>query len=114
MDERQQRMAQNELLFRHVNEQIQALDTRLGVTGGDLQRFLCECGDAQCTDRVELTVEEYERAHDEPATFAIVDGHQDPRVETVVERSDRFSVVRKKDGGPAEYVARHDGDADRG
>jgi hypothetical protein len=38
----------------------------------------------------------------------IVDGHEDPRVETVVERRERFSIVRKDEGGPAAYVAEHD------
>jgi hypothetical protein len=45
MDRRSARVAENELLFRHVNEQIRTLDARLGASGGDLQDFLCECGD---------------------------------------------------------------------
>jgi hypothetical protein len=113
MDEREQRVAENELLFRHVNEQIRTLDARLGVAGPELQGFVCECGNPQCTERVELTAEEYEQAHAEPASFVVVDGHEDPCVETVVERSERFSVVRKNGGGPAEYVARHEPDAGR-
>jgi hypothetical protein len=105
MDRRSERVAENEVLFRHVNEQIQALDVRLGVAGGDLQGFLCECGDPQCTARVQLSVEEYERFHADPVVFVIVDGHEDPLVETVVERHERFSVIRKDEGGPAEHVA---------
>lgn len=104
MDRREQRVAENELLFRRVNEQIQTLDNRLGVSVSEPQRFLCECGDPDCTDRIELTTREYARIHDDPATFVIVDGHDDPSVETVIERHDRFAVVRKDEGGPAEYV----------
>lgn len=113
MDEREQRVAENELLFRHVNEQIRTLDARLGVASPELQGFLCECGNPRCTERVELTVEEYQHAHADRARFVIVEGHEDPRVETVVERSERFSVVRKNEGGPSEYVVEHDPDADR-
>jgi hypothetical protein len=111
MDRRAQRVAENELLFRHVNEQIQTLDARLGVAGGDLQAFVCECGNALCTERVQLTVKEYEHIHTDPVLFVIVDGHEDPRVETVVERRKRFSVIRKDEGGPAEYVAERETDA---
>jgi hypothetical protein len=110
MDRRSARVAENELLFRHVNEQIRTLDARLGASGGDLQDFLCECGDPQCTDRVPLTVEEYERIHTDPITFVIVHGHENPRVETVIDRHERFSIIRKNEGGPAEHVAAREAD----
>ena len=65
------------------------------MAGSELHEFVCECGNPHCTEWVELTVEEYEQVHAEPASFVIVDGHEVPRIETVVERSERFSVVAR-------------------
>lgn len=107
MDSRERRVAENEVLFRHVNQQIRTLDEQFGMGSDELQAFLCECGNGRCSERVELTVQEYEAAHADPAGFVIVDGHEDPSVESVVERRDRFTVIRKKDGGPAEFATEH-------
>lgn len=112
MTDRERRIAENELLLRNVNEQIRTLDARLGMSGSDAQQFLCECGDAACTDRIELSMEEYERVHADPTMFALVDGHEDPSVETVVERHDGYTVIRKDEGGPAEFVAGHEANPD--
>lgn len=113
MDSRQQRVAENEVLLRGVNEQIHTLDVRLGVNGPAVQQFLCECGSLECTERIDLSVEEYERVHADPTRFAIVEGHEDPSVETVVERHDGFSVIQKDEGGPAEFAAAHERNSDR-
>jgi hypothetical protein len=107
-DERTQRIGQNEVLFRAVNEQIRELDERFGETAPALEQFVCECGHGSCTERIEMTMEEYRRIRADPATFALVEGHQEPDVERVIERTDRFTVVRKREGEPAALAARHD------
>lgn len=48
-----------------------------------------------------MTIDEYRAVRSDPRTFAIVDGHEEPDVEHVVERTDRYTVVRKDPGEPA-------------
>jgi hypothetical protein len=93
MTDRQERIARNEVLFREVNERIREvpLDTR----SDDMSGFLCECGDANCTDTILLTIAEYEQVRADPATFFVVPGHVAPDVEDVVAEGDRYTVVRK-------------------
>jgi hypothetical protein len=108
MDSRARRIGENEVLFRHVNAQILALDEKLDSVTGEPHDFLCECGRIDCSERIPLTLGEYERIHADSAQFAIVDGHEEPSVEDVVERHAVYAVVRKREGGPAELAAMHD------
>lgn len=107
MDSRARRIGENEVLFREVNAQFRALDDKLEGAGDELYGFLCECGNGECAERIDLTIADYERIHAEPAQFVIVDGHEEPSVESVVERHDGHAVVRKHEGGPAELAAEH-------
>lgn len=59
------------------------------------RRYVCECGDNECTDGITLTVEEYEAVRVHPKRFAIVRGHQFEFGERVVAVNDGFSVVEK-------------------
>jgi hypothetical protein len=102
--ERHQRVAENESIFRDINERIEASHIRFRVRGP--QEFLCECGDAGCTDRVYLTLAEYEKVRAHPARFAVVTGHEIEGVEDVVERDLRFSVVEKTGVGATVAAAR--------
>ena len=107
MTEREKRLADNESLFREVNERLVNLNAALEV---DLDRleFLCECGDANCAAKIELSHEEYERIRSDPATFVVLSGHEIYDIETVVDRGDGYVIVRKREGGPAERVAADD------
>jgi hypothetical protein len=60
-----------------------------------MTEFVCECGDSECLERIELTDAEYEKLRADPLLFAVVRGHEIPDVEDVVVRDDRFDVVRK-------------------
>jgi len=84
--------ARTESLFRGVNERIAESAGRFGA---DDASFVCECDDPTCTDRVRVTLDEYEGVRSDGARFLIVDGHEDPDVERVVERRPRFSLVEK-------------------
>jgi hypothetical protein len=106
-DDREVRIGKNEILYRAVNEEVRELDARLGAASLPTQSFVCECGNADCTERIELTDEEYAQVRADPTTFALVNGHEMPEVEYVVRRTDRYCVVRKRAGEPAEYAARH-------
>jgi hypothetical protein len=95
MGRREERVGKNEALFREVNERIREITTwDSGV------EFLCECGDADCTQPIVMTVEEYERVRSHPTRFLVVAGHEAPDVERVVEENERFAVVEKLPGQP--------------
>jgi hypothetical protein len=110
MDGRARRIGENEVLYRHVNERIRMLDDELAAaaTAPDVQSYLCECGRADCTERIRLATGDYERVRDDPATFAIVPGHEEPDVEDVVELHEGWAMIRKHDGDPGEFAAEHD------
>ncbi|MGZ4389843.1 MAG: hypothetical protein ACXVZL_10720 [Gaiellaceae bacterium] len=107
MNERELRMGQNEVVYREVNERVLGINERFGIDAEHVA-FVCECGRLACSDRIELTVEEYEAVRSSPVRFALVPGHDDPEVETVVEQNERFAVVEKLPGGPAELAASED------
>jgi hypothetical protein len=89
---REQRIAQNELLFRAVNERIEELGEQWHHQFMDA---VCECGDSECFGRVEMSAEEYRRLRGDERHFAVLPGHEIPDVETVVERREGYLVVEK-------------------
>jgi hypothetical protein len=103
METRDERIGRNEAIFRSVNESIMDLESGW-ETVSELAQFLCECGDETCRDRIELTVEEYSAVRADGAQFALVPGHEAPDVEFVVAQNDRYAVVRKREGRPADLA----------
>ena len=53
MDARERRLAQNETLFREVNERIENL-ALTHTDDDDLYEFLCECSNAHCDLKLSL------------------------------------------------------------
>ena len=102
--ERAQRIAENESVFRDVNERIQEGHVAFELEGA--QEFLCECGDAGCTERIRLTRSDYERVRANPKRFAIVPGHDEPALEEVLEDHGTYAVVEKVGFGGAIAEAR--------
>ena len=64
MSERKRRVAENELLFGAVNEQLDALAERFPERDGRRFSIVCECGNDRCTERIEIDVADYRRAKD--------------------------------------------------
>jgi hypothetical protein len=97
--EKATRMAQNQVLFREVNERIHEVAADYGIT----ERFsiFCECASSACQEEIELTETEYEHLRRTPTHFAVLRGHDVPAVEHVVEENDRFVTVEKIDEGAA-------------
>jgi hypothetical protein len=93
-DERGRRAGLNEALFREVNEQIRSLTDDLGTDGATIT-VICECGDAGCTERIELRRSEYERVRGDSLFYVIASGHELPEVERVVERRNGWQIVQK-------------------
>ena len=106
MDERERRMAQNEALFREVNERVEDIAVELGDEEGGYEYF-CECANKDCTFRVVLSVEEYESVRNDPKQFVVLPDHFTPEIEEVVLRSDEYWEVRKS-GEAGEYVEQLD------
>lgn len=102
MDPRQQRLAQNEALFREINESIR----ELASTHGDADHvydFYCECSNADCIFRVALRLAEYEAVRAHGDRFVVLPEHDLPEIETVVERRPGWWVVEKQ-GEPAQLA----------
>jgi len=91
--DREQRIIENEKLFREVNERVAQMDA--GFSGPD-PVWVCECGDETCFEKVAVPIEEYKRIRANQAWFVILPGHEKPDVERVVSKDDGgYYVVEK-------------------
>ena len=100
MDERTRRVAENEALFRQVNERVVGRERRPAETF----EIVCECADTQCMEHLRVTTEVYERTRGEPTDFLLKPGHAKPEYETVIDANEEFELVRKT--GAAGSVAK--------
>ena len=101
MDERERRLAQNEALFREVNERVETLAHKLGPNVP--YEFLCECANADCTFRISLPLSVYESIRADAQQFVVLPLHYTPEVEDLILEKDTYWVVRKT-GEAGEYV----------
>lgn len=104
MDARERRLAQNETLFREVNERMEDL-ARIHTDDDHRYAFLCECSNAQCDLKLSLPLSTYEQARSDSAVFIVAVGHDLPEIEDIVLRGAGFQLVRKH-GEAAELAAR--------
>jgi AraC-like DNA-binding protein len=105
VDERERRMAQNEALFREVNERVEAVAHQLGPEVP--YEFVCECANADCTFRLALSLRVYETIRSDPKQFVVLPLHYTPEVEDLVAEGDSYWIVRKS-GEAGEYVEQLD------
>lgn len=101
VDDRDRRMAQNEALFREVNEHVTTLAHRLDADAE--YEFICECANADCTFRIPLPVGVYERIRSDPKQFVVLPLHYTPEIEELVGQEATHWVVRKT-GEAGDYV----------
>jgi hypothetical protein len=85
-------MGANESLFREVNERVA---DRADERGRDVFEIVCECDHEECTERIAVTVEEYEHVRSNPAAFLVVHGHADLQYEQVLTSNGEHDVVEK-------------------
>jgi hypothetical protein len=88
---REERLVENELLFRQVNERIAELSDDWD---GELE-IVCECANERCTRVISVPADEYERVRRQPDRFIVLGGHQVAKIENVVESTERYLVVEK-------------------
>jgi hypothetical protein len=106
MDAREERLARNEVLFRDVNEGIEELAVKQHPDAHVFE-FFCECSNVDCTLRLPMRLDTYERVRSDPTLFLAALGHELPEIEIVVEITADYQVV-KKEGEAASIAA--DGD----
>lgn len=83
--------ARSQALFREVNERIEQLAEDFGVDGHN--HLICECGNPECTEQIDLTPTEYEAVRAHASRFAVALNHENPETESIVEQNERFAVV---------------------
>jgi len=89
-------LAQNEAVFRNVNEEISRHDLTQHSVGGE---FVCECSQTACTTLISMSLAEYETLRQHAARFAVVPGHEDLEIERVVARTPAYVTVEKTGQG---------------
>jgi hypothetical protein len=94
--------AANQSLLREVNERIEKVAGKAWNP-----EFLCECGNTECIETLELSIGEYEAVRISSLRFPIKPGHEHPEFERVVDETERYVVVEKF-GEAAELAKRFD------
>jgi threonine dehydrogenase-like Zn-dependent dehydrogenase len=102
-EEQVRRQAENEALFRSLNEAIEGTEIENGADAGDPIDFVCECSSAECMKVVSVSREAYEAVREGGSTFIVAPGHEEPEIADVIMRHSGFSVVEKR--GDAAAVA---------
>jgi hypothetical protein len=79
-------------LFRQVNERVLEVNRTLGPTAL-LTDFVCECRDPECSERLTLSVAQFEAVRRHVSRRVVRPGHVQPAGECVVETHEGFLVV---------------------
>lgn len=87
----------NEQAFQDHNERRAEIEEQGALDDDELIPFVCECDDPACALPVSISLVEYERVVQPVDQFVVRPGHEDPSVERVVERHEKFLVVSKPD-----------------
>jgi len=106
MSSREERMAMNEAAARHINEEIE--EAHQGDPPGRRISITCECALTTCDRSIEITLAEYQQVRSDPRQFAIVPEHFIGDIEAIVDENERFAVVAKRQGTPADVATEHD------
>jgi hypothetical protein len=100
-EEQARRRAENEALFRSLNEAIKGTEVGDGADASDPIDFVCECSSTECMKVVSVSREEYEAVREGASTFIVAPGHEEPEIEDVIVRHSGFSVVEKRGNAAA-------------
>jgi hypothetical protein len=106
MSSREERMAMNEAASREINEEIER--THQGDPPGRRFAITCECALKSCDRLIEITTAEYQEVRSDARQFAIVPEHFIGDIERIVFENDRFVVVAKRAGTPADVATETD------
>src|SRR5512133_1296913 len=101
---REKRLGLNEAVFREVNQRITSLANLFKWGEPAPLDLVCECRNATCVKRIEMTRSEYEAVRAEETHFALYPGHADAEIERVISSHKGYEVVAKQ--GDAAEIAR--------
>jgi hypothetical protein len=88
---REERIAHNEAWSRSLNERRAEW-----VSGrSEAMSFRCECWQADCPERLQLSPRDWRTVRSQPNRFAVAPRHVAKDLETVVKRYDGFWMVEK-------------------
>ncbi len=90
---REERLANNEAMFRVANERMAGWEDQHAAS--EIELYFCECADPDCREKLALTKAQYERVRSHPRHFVVHDGHEIPDIETVVHRAEAWTIVEK-------------------
>ncbi len=107
IEQHKKRIVENEILFRDVNERLKNVSEGFGDVLPEFD-IICECGDAACTQRISMTLGEYEQLRADGKHFAVRHGHESLDIETIVEDRGGYLVVQKDAGRAAELARETD------
>ncbi len=103
----ERRLVENEVIFRELNQKVvenltELKDLALTHDQAELAPdttepilFYCECSDIQCSKRIALSPEEYEKIHKHSRNFVTASGHHEPEIERVVKSTAEYDIVEK-------------------
>ena len=101
--ERELRAAQNQLLFREVNDRIKELSGKALGPAAEVD-FACECDNPECHDAIPMSIAEFAAIEGAGKNrFIVSAGHEDDGVEDVIEKREECLIVAKRGAG-AEFV----------
>ena len=107
LDSRRVRAARNQSLLREVNERSEYLVVGQSASTFEEMRLdkeidlACECMDEACTERITMTIGEYEAVRSHGNAFLVKPGHGVPDVEDTVRTGTNYAVVSKIGAGAA-------------
>jgi hypothetical protein len=84
---RDERVIRTEEFFKRVNDTM-----RNELSDGD-GKFLCECGNIACTEKLALSAEDLRLLHSIEGYFAVLPGHHIPEIETLVKQNGHYAIV---------------------
>lgn len=95
-----ERRVKNEQLFFDMNKRIQdtakELIAQSRTDEEDLTlKFVCECSDASCVQKIELDVATFGAIHNIVDQYVVISGHEQTDIENVIETFPKYSVVSK-------------------
>ena len=57
--------------------------------------FACECSDLACHERIELSINAYEKIHQQANHFVIKKGHDIPDIEKIISKKSTYDIIKK-------------------
>ena len=95
-------MAKNEAASRDMNDEVE--EAHQSDPPNARTQIVCECALEGCGRVISISMDEYRQVRNDPRQFAVVPEHFIGDIERIVFENDRFAVVAKREGTPADVV----------